>query len=168
MPHDADYWIRTLELTGHPEGGFYREVYRSPERIAGAHLPGRFSGDRALSTAIYFLLRGCDQSALHRLRADEVWHFYGGSPLTLHMLTSTAEPSTVHLGPRPERGETFQAVVKAGSWFGATVDDPASFSLVGCTVAPGFGFEDFELGDRMALLGLYPQHRLLIERLAKA
>jgi len=168
MERNADFWIEKLGLVEHPEGGYFCETYRSSEQIAQDCLPARFTGARLVSTAIYYLLRGNQRSALHRLRADELWHHYAGSSLTLFLIDPSGDLSELGLGPDPSRGEHFQVVVPAGCWFGATVDDPASFALVGCTVAPGFSPQDFELGRRDALLELYPQHAALIERLTRA
>jgi uncharacterized protein len=164
----AKYWIDTLGLIAHPEGGYYRETYRSSLSIAREALPSEFTGPRLVSTAIYFLLDGENFSAFHRLRSDEMWHFHIGSPLAVHVIDSDGQHSEIAVGPNPETGETLQAVVKAGSWFASCVRDPGSFSLVGCTVAPGFDFDDFELGKRCELMRLYPQHRNLIERLTRA
>jgi len=168
MERNADFWIEKLGLVEHPEGGYFCETYRSSDRIALDCLPARFTGARLVSTAIYYLLKSGQCSALHRLRADELWHHYAGSSLTLHLIEVSGGLSELKLGPDPRRGERFQVVVPAGRWFGATVDDPDSFSLVGCTVAPGFSPEDFELGRRDALLAQYPQHAALIERLTRA
>ena len=118
---EAREWIDRLHLRKHPEGGYYRETYRSEERIAREHLPERFSGERAYSTAIYFLLERDDFSALHRLKQDEVWHFYEGAPLTVHVLSPDGGYSAIRLGRRLDAGELPQAVVKAGSFFGASV-----------------------------------------------
>ncbi|MCS6949397.1 MAG: cupin domain-containing protein [bacterium] len=166
MNAEAQYWISVLGLQPHPEGGYYRETYRSEQRLMGCCLHGH-EGPRVAATAIYFLLPGGEFSALHRLRSDEMWHFYTGSSLTLHIIDDEGNLSQVKLGTNPQKGESFQAVVRAGCWFGATVDDPEGYALVGCTVAPGFEFEDFELGDRQQLLERYPQHRDLIERLTR-
>ena len=133
---DAQYWIDALQLSRHPEGGYFRQVYRSAELIAQEHLPGRFDGDRAFSTSIYFLLAGDDFSALHRLRQDEVWHFYDGSPITIHVISPAGDYSAIKLGRDPHAGAEPQAVVRAGDFFGATVDDPGSYALAGCTVEP--------------------------------
>lgn len=162
---NAAYWIEKLALQEHPEGGYFRQVYCSSERIERAALPPRFGGVRSFSTAIYFLLSGRDRSALHRIKSDELWHFYDGSPLTVHVIDPSGSYRPILLGRDCEAGQVFQAVVEAGCWFGATVDDPAAYALVGCTVAPGFDYDDFELADREALLQLYPQHRAVIERL---
>jgi predicted cupin superfamily sugar epimerase len=164
---DAAYWIKALDLQPHPEGGWFRETYRARERLPAAALPARYGEERALATAILFLLEGFQRSALHRLRSDELWHFHAGSALTLHVIHPNRVAEEIRLGGDPEHGERFQALVPAGSWFGATVGDPREFSLVGCTVAPGFDFADFELGDRAALLAAYPEHEALVRRLTR-
>jgi predicted cupin superfamily sugar epimerase len=163
----AKLWIERLQLRPHPEGGYFCETYRAAEMIAHAALPERFRGDRAFSTAIYFLLDQHDFSALHRIRQDELWHFYDGSSLTIHLIGRDGRYSCIHLGREIADAAVPQAVVPAGCLFGATVDDPSSYTLVGCTVAPGFAFDDFEMPTRGQLLELYPQHRHLIERLTR-
>lgn len=157
--------IRAFELSPHPEGGFYRETYRAEESFAAAALPKRYAGSRRLSTAILFLLRSGEVSRLHRLRSDEVWHFYEGNPLRLHILPPDGRYSVMVLGRMPGRRTRFQFVVPRGAWFGAEVIGSGSFSLLGCTIAPGFEFADFELGERDALLKRFPRRRRLIERL---
>lgn len=163
----ADEWIERLGLVRHPEGGWFRQTYRSADTLRAEALPSRFGGaPHPASTAIYFLLRDGEFSALHRLAADEVWHFYRGVPVTLHLIAPDGAASHVELGDRQ-----FQAVVPAGCWFGATLDEAgprdARFALVGCTVAPGFIFDDFEMADRARLLAQFPQHRELIVRLTR-
>ena len=165
MIKDATYWIEKLGLVKHPEGGYYRETYRSDEAVERSALPGRFSGPRPFSTAIYFLLSGDDISAFHRIKSDEVWHFYSGAPLTIHVIEQNGNYSPIQLGCSPVHEEYFQAVIKAGSWFGAALNEPRSYALVGCTVAPGFDFSDFEMGAREKLCRLYPAHRTIIEKL---
>jgi uncharacterized protein len=160
-------WIAALSLAPHPEGGFYRETYRSAETIDVAHLPPRFAGPRAYSTAIYFLLPGDQVSALHRIRSDEVWHFYAGGAATLSLIHPDGKLVEHRLGPDPSRDERFQAVVPAGCWYGAAVDDRGGWALFGGTVAPGFDFADFELADRATLSAQFPQHRDLIRRLTR-
>jgi uncharacterized protein len=163
----AAYWIEKLQMLPHPEGGYYAETYRSSETIHGTHLPGRYNGSRSFSTAIYFLVEGGKFSALHRIASDELWHFYTGSPLTVYAIEPQGALQKIHLGNNPEAGEVFQAVVKAGCWFGSKVEDPDGYALVGCTVAPGFDFADFELAGRKQLADLYPQHCRIIESLTK-
>ncbi len=160
---DADYWIEKLELSVHPEGGYYREVYRSEETIPAAGLPSRYSGDRSFSTSIYYLLKGEDFSAFHRILSDEIWHFYTGAPLILHLIKPAGEYVAITMGT-DEKGEfLFQFVIERGWWFAAEVKEKDSFSLVGCTVAPGFDFDDFRMGGE-ELAALFPAHRDLVLR----
>jgi uncharacterized protein len=164
---DAQYWIEKLQLIPHPEGGFYRQTFRSELTIERAGLPSSFPGSRAASTAIYFLLSGENFSAFHRLRSDEVWHFYAGAPLIVHVISERGHYLAITLGADLDAGQVLQAVVPAGCWFASHVADWKSWALVGCTVAPGFEFEDFELAKRAELVQKYPQHRALIERLTR-
>jgi predicted cupin superfamily sugar epimerase len=163
----AQEWIDRLQLRPHPEGGYFRETYRSQESIAQAHLPPRFTGDRAISTAIYFLLHGGDFSALHRIKSDELWHFYAGSELSIAVFVPNGELFNIRLGNELRAGAEPQTIVPANCVFGAYVPVSNSFALVGCTVAPGFDFADFELLSRAALVREYPQHRDVIERLTR-
>ncbi len=158
--------VAALGLIPHPEGGWFAETYRAAESVRADHLPARFGADRSFSTAIYFLLKSGHPSHLHRLHADELWHFHEGSPVAIHWLDPEGRHRTIRLGSALAEGEAFQACIPAGCWFGAEVLAPDSYGLVGCTVAPGFDFADFELGERGALLTAYPEHRELIERLA--
>jgi uncharacterized protein len=167
MTKEAAYWVEKLNLSRHPEGGYFRQTFRADELMNKAHLPERFSGPRVLSTAIYYLLPGDEVSWLHRLKADEVWHFHTGSALSLYIIDPQGQLAQMWLGANFERGEAFQAAIKAGHWFGAIVEDPSSYSLIGCTVSPGFEYEDFELGDRNFLIERYPQYRSIIEKLTK-
>lgn len=167
MNESLSYWIDTLGLAPHPEGGWFRETYRAAETIPAAGLPGRFSGERAFSTAIYFLLASGQISALHRIKSDELWFFHAGSPLRINAITAGGEYRSTCLGPHPRRDQVFQAMVPAGCWFGAEPLASGSFSLVSCTVAPGFDFADFEMGRREELLTLFPQQQEVILRLTR-
>jgi hypothetical protein len=167
MPKDANYWIQKLALEPHPEGGFYRQTYKAALVLPREALPPQFSGPRAVSTAIYFLLEGKNFSAFHRLRSDELWHFYVGGALVVHVIDEQGRYSEIQLGTDPDAGQVLQAVVKAGCWFASRLRDSNSYALVGCTVAPGFDFEDFELAKRAELIERYPQHRELITKLTR-
>jgi hypothetical protein len=167
ISEDAKYWIDRLELELHPEGGHYRQTYRADLVLDKAALPPGFSGNRPASTAIYFLLEGKQFSAFHRLRSDEMWHFYAGGSLVVHVIDPSGKYSQMLLGNVPDQGELFQAVVTAGCWFASQVRDKTSFAVVGCTVSPGFDFEDFELGKRAELVQRFPQHLDLIEKLTR-
>lgn len=163
----AQYWIDQLKLERHPEGGFFRQTYRAPLVIEQHALPPTFRGRRSASTAIYFLLAGEDFSALHRLAADEAWHFYAGTALLVHSIDPCGNHSMIKLGQNPEAGEQFQCVMSAGYWFGSCLERPDEYAVVGCTVAPGFDFADFELAERDGLIARYPQHRELIDKLTR-
>lgn len=154
----ASDYVRLLNLQPHPEGGYFAETYRASETLAAHALPTRFGGARAFSTAIYFLLESHHVSALHRIQADEVWHFYAGGPLEVFVIKPDATLTVIRLGSDPGRGEVFQTMVPAGCWFGSRPAPGSAYSLVGCTVAPGFDFADFEMADRNALLAEFPQH----------
>jgi uncharacterized protein len=166
MP-DLHYWVEKLGLRPHPEGGFYKETYRAPLELPQSALPAEFKGNRNASTAIYFLIDGQNFSAFHRIAADEMWHFYAGSALAVEVIHPDGRYSQILVGSNPEAGEVFQAIVPAGCWFASHVKDATSYSLVGCTVAPGFDFADFEIADRAALSAQYPEHRALIETLTR-
>ncbi len=164
---DAIYWIDHLGLEPHPEGGYFKEIYRSPIAVPDGALPG-YDGPRNLGTSIYFLLRDEEFSALHRIKQDELWHFYAGSTLTVHIIDAAGRYSPIRMGPDPEAGECLQALVPGGSLFGASLDGGAGYTLVGCTCVPSFDFADFEMPAREELLNRYPRHRELIHRLTRA
>ena len=154
--------VDSLGLLPHPEGGFYKEQYRASEKISGISLPTRFGGERAFATAIYYLLGPADFSAFHRIKSDETWHFYAGQTLHIHVIDPHGRYTLIRLGNRPFLGEVFQATIPAGDWFAAECSDPTGFSFVGCTVAPGFDFNDFELAEADALAAAFPDHAALI------
>jgi predicted cupin superfamily sugar epimerase len=164
---DAAYWIEHLGLLRHPEGGWFRETYRSAETIPLGGLPERFDEERSISTAICFLLEQGDISALHRIKSDEVWHFYAGAPLKVHMISPGGERSMFLLGRDVAEGERLQAVVPAGCWFGAELAAGGDYALVGCTVAPGFDFNDFEMADRNECMTMFPDHAEFVLRLTR-
>ncbi len=159
--------IQHLKLLPHPEGGYYAENYRSKETIAKSALPGRFKGDRHFSTAIDFLIPAGHFSAFHRIEADELWHFYEGQTLHVFVIDPQGNLEIIRLGNNIAQGEVFQAMVPAGSYFASRPSANEGYSLVGCTVAPGFDFEDFELSGRNELQQLYPQHANLIEEFCR-
>ena len=167
---ESAYYVERFNMTAHPEGGYFAETYRSSEVIPQSALPDRFRGDRAFGTAIYFLLETHQFSALHRIQSDEIWHFYAGLPLEISVISPAGDLTIIRLGNHPDQGEVFQAVVRAGCWFGSkpvsdVIAADSTFSFVGCTVAPGFDFADFELADRTTLLAEFPQHQAAIDRL---
>jgi predicted cupin superfamily sugar epimerase len=164
---NVDYLVKKLGLIPHPEGGYYKETYRSQMQIAQNALPYDFKGDRNASTAIYFLIEKNNFSALHKIKSDETWHFYVGDALEVIEIDEKGILKTTLIGNNLEEGEFFQHTVKADTWFGSRVKEGGSFSLVGCTVAPGFDFADFELAKREDLIQSYPQHKNLIEQLTR-
>ena len=163
----ARHYIEQLQLIAHPEGGFYKETYRSPGVITGDCLPQDFVGDRHYATAIYFLLREGDFSAFHRIRSDECWHFYDGGTLLIHVIDAQGVYSCIRLGRNIQEGEVFQFVVPAGAWFASEPAADSFFSLVGCTVSPGFDFQDFEMAEAQHMMQQYPQHNFIIGRLCR-
>ena len=163
----ANYWIEKLALRPHPEGGFFKETYQSSEKIAKEALPNRFSTDHLFSTAIFFLLNNDDFSAFHRIKQDELWHFYDGSSITIHIIDQNASYSVQKLGINLDIGERPQLSVKAGCFFAVELNNKTSYSLTGCTVAPGFDFADFEMPTRDKLIALLPTHKNLIENFTR-
>ncbi len=159
--------IQHLGLEEHPEGGYYRETYRSTETIPVTALEG-YAGERNYSTAIYFLLTSENYSAFHRVRQDELWHFHQGSPIELHMISPEGEHNKVIIGNNVIAGEQPQMTVPGGYWFAAHVIEENGHSLVSCTVAPGFNFNDFELAERQLLTEQFPQHKTLISSFTRS
>jgi uncharacterized protein len=159
--------IAHYQLEPHPEGGFYRQSYVSDLSIPNEVLGGRFRGARAASTAIYFLLPQSTFSAFHRIKSDELWHHYSGGSLLIHVLYPDGRYTQLRLGSNCTQGESFQQVVPAGTWFASEPVVGAAYCLVGCTVSPGFDFQDFELADREQLAIEYPQQHELINRLTR-
>jgi len=166
MHPKAKQYIKQLQLKKHPEGGYYKEVYRSGERILPTHLPKRYKSSRNFSTSIYFLLEGRQFSAFHLLQSDELWHFYDGSTVLLYIINQKGELSVKKLGR--DEGSKLQLTIEKQNWFAAEVKNKKSFSLFGCTVSTGFEFEDFELGRRDELINNFPRHSDLIKRLTKS
>jgi predicted cupin superfamily sugar epimerase len=171
MNFTAQAYIEALQLLPHPEGGFYKETYRSDCTVqpqpATSLSSSQLAPVRAASTGIYFLLEHGNFSAFHRIASDEMWHFYAGDALEVLELLETGELVTTLLGMTLAKGETFQHVVKANTWFASRVVEGGAFALVGCTVAPGFDFSDFQLADRVELSRQYPIHREVIATLTR-
>ena len=163
----AQQLIAHYQLQAHPEGGFYSRTYASDELIPAHALPQRFTGDRFFSTAIYFLLEGNQFSAFHRIKSDELWHFYTGVGLHIYVIYPDGRGEVLKLGNDVAKGYNFQQVVKAGCWFASKPVNNNGFSFVGCTVAPGFDFADFEMAEEEMLLNAYPQHQEWIEMLCR-
>jgi hypothetical protein len=163
----AEAIIKKLNLIAHPEGGYYSETYRSEEFYNPESLPNRYHGSRTFSTLIYFLLREDQVSLFHRLVSDEVWHFYFGSPIILHTIDINGNYNQKIVGTKVLDDESPQVIIRRNTWFAAELKEKSQFSLVGCTVAPGFEFRDFELGNRDYLIKNFPQHSELISKFSK-
>ncbi|MEO8172934.1 MAG: cupin domain-containing protein [Sediminibacterium sp.] len=167
MQHSVSELVEKFQMLPHPEGGYYKETYRSGELIQIESLPDRFRGDRNFSTAIYFLLEQGNFSAFHRIQSDECWHFYTGQSLHVHVIDPGGKYELIRLGNDIANGETFQAVVPAGCWFASETAPGGLFSFVGCTVAPGFDFADFELAKGETVSQQFPAQSELILRLCR-
>ncbi len=148
--------IRQLQLKPHPEGGFYKETYRSKQ-----HVLTEEGNKRNVSTAIYYLLENEDKSHFHRIKSDELWLFHQGEPLEIISIQNNLL-TTIILGNDVEKGEVPQATIPAHTWFASSVKGRSGFSLVSCTVAPGFDFIDFEMAAREDLVLLYPHLKEII------
>ena len=165
--HTVQELISVYHLQVHPEGGWYKETYRSRELIPSNALPERFSDKRAFSTAIYFLLEKGNFSAFHRIKSDECWHFYSGNPLLVYVLLQDGSLQITELGNDIAAGQVFQFAVPANCWFASRPAPSSSYCFVGCTVAPGFDFADFELADATQLIAEFPQYAGIIQELCR-
>ncbi len=159
--------IQQYDMQQHPEGDWYKEIYKSAELIPQAALPERFDGDRTFSTAICFLLERGSFSAFHKIKSDECWHFYTGDSLLVYVIKQNGELNIITLGNDINNGHVFQYVVPANCWFASRPAAESNFCFVGCTVAPGFDFEDFDLADTNELSNQYPQHNNIILELCR-
>lgn len=162
MIKKSQHWISKLNLNPHPEGGFYSEIYRSDEVLLSTSINDRYTGSRSVSTSIYFLLEGNQFSAFHKIKSDELWHFYDGSAIKLYLISEDGKLEIKKIGININENEVPQITIPKNMWFAAEPIYKKSYSLVGCTVAPGFDFNDFELGERKDLLKNFPQHKNLI------
>ncbi|MBZ9628553.1 cupin domain-containing protein [Psychroflexus sp. CAK1W] len=159
--------IKRLNLQKHPEGGYFKETYRSEITIPGSSLPLEFESARSVSTCIYFMLTSDEFSAFHKVNQDEAWHFYTGDTISLHMISPEGYYSNIKIGSDFSSDETPQFIVPAQHWFAAEIENNEGFALVGCTVAPGFDFNDFELAEQEQLQNKFPKHSDLIKKLTR-
>jgi predicted cupin superfamily sugar epimerase len=159
-------YIKNLSLISHPEGGYYASTYKSLEVVSAACLPDRFNGERVFSTAIFFLLEGFQYSAFHRIKSDELWHFYDGCALDIYVIHPSGKGEILRLGADIANGESFQQLVPAGCWFASRPVMNHGFTLAGCTVSPGFDFTDFEMANKSVLLSEFPQYANWINELS--
>jgi len=156
---DAKYWVNQLNLLNHPEGGYYKEMFRSN----GVFTPTEIGKNRNYITSIYFLIEAGNVSHFHSIKQDELWYYHAGDPLSVYIINDEGKLDVLNIGPNPEQGEVLQAVVPANTIFGSK--SSGDFSLVSCVVAPGFDFADFKLHHKAELLQKYPQHREIIDEL---
>lgn len=161
MEQTAGYWINHLQLQPHPEGGFYREVFRSEMEVMRS--PSLLA--KRACTSIYYLLEGGDFSGFHRIASDEIWYFHKGSPLHIHVIDENSEHLILELSDEATGG--LSVVVKAGLWFAAEIPSKKGFTLVSCAVAPGFEFDEFEMADKEQLTTLYPRYSELFVKLCR-
>lgn len=157
--------IDFYQLEPHPEGGYYKRTYTAKTLLDKESLGAFFEGNRVISSAIYYLLSEGAFSAFHRIKSDELWHFYNGVALNIHVLHPNGRYELKKLGSAISNGESFQLTIEAGCWFASVPDKPDGFSFVGCTVSPGFDFADFELAKYESLAPIYPDQAELISRL---
>jgi predicted cupin superfamily sugar epimerase len=158
MNLQAQHYITTLQLQPHPEGGFYKETYRSSNLM---HADG-FEGERNVCTAIFFLLEGFHKSHFHKIKSDELWFYHDGAALEIYVLGDKGL-YTIVLGKNIACGEVLQATIPAHTWFASKVKNNEGYVLVSCTVAPGFSFEDFEMANKKELLLQYPDEFACID-----
>ena len=161
MPATAQYWIDHLNLQPHPEGGYYKEIFRSKNEVVRAGATGL----KQACTSIYYLLEGRDFSGFHRLASDELWYFHKGAPLHIHVIDHLGIHTIIELSDT-DTG-SLQAVIPPNTWFAAEIPSATGFALVSCTVAPGFDFAEFEMAKKNELLALYPLHEELLGRLCR-
>ncbi len=183
MNRESEFIIKRFDMVElEAEGGYYHESYRSDKYVyvggcsdsnpknsvysypRPVHGP---STVRPALTLIYYLLDGNQFSAFHKVKYDEIWHFYKGSSVNLYILTNSEKLLSIKLGNDIKNNEQVQFVIKGNTWFGADINDKSSYSLIGCSVSPGFDFRDFEPGERDRLKIMYPQHECIINRLTR-
>lgn len=158
---DANYWINHLQLQPHPEGGYYKEIFRSANGVTRV---GAIDTKQAC-TSIYYLLEGRDFSGFHRLASDELWYFHKGAPLHIHVLDYEANLTTIELSDT-ETGN-LQAIIPPNTWFAADIPSATGFVLVSCAVAPGFDFAEFEMAGKDVMIAKYPQHHEILGRMCR-
>src|SRR3954451_19656828 len=147
------------------EGGYFRETYRASVVFAAAGLPDQFASERNASTAIYYLLTPDTFSAIHRVKSDEVFHFYAGDPVEMLQLLPDGSGRIITISNDLAAGHEPQLVVPAGIWQGCRLLGGGAWALMGCTVSPGFDYADFELATREELMSTYPDFVELITAL---
>lgn len=170
MKYTASYLIEKLNLKLHPEGGYYAQIYKDPSIIKKIGLQNNFDGDRSCSTAIYYLLYEDRTSVFHKIKSDEVWHYYSGNTnLKIYEIKPNGILRIHNLGNDIDNNEAFVCIIEKNSWFAAELNykNDDNFALVGCTVAPGFEFRDYKIGDFEDLKKKFPQHIEIIKKLTQ-
>lgn len=157
--------IEHYELQPHPEGGYYKELYKAEGLIPQRALSNSFQGDRSYSTGIFYLLPKGSKSSFHKIPSDEMWHFYLGGPLNIVEITEEGDIKETRLGQEISNGCVLNYVVPGNTWFGAYPAEGTEYALVGCTVAPGFDFADFEMGEENKLVSEFPKAQDMVEKL---
>jgi len=163
MSNTSSSWIQYLGLTPHPEGGYFKEIYRNENLISDVELMQTYSGKRNLASSIYFMLESGQVSKLHRLKSDEIWYFHYGAPIKVHVFDN--QYSTYVLGTNYQLNDLLQLIIPAGAIFGAEVIGTEAFGIVGCMVSPGFHFDDFEFVSFQEMKTLFPTYESIIEKL---
>ena len=158
---NAAYWSKHLNLQPHPEGGFYREVFRSEMEVTRVSSTEK----KQAITSIYYLLEGADFSGFHRIASDELWYFHKGSPLIIHAIDPNGNYSAYELSDTSSG--SLSVAIKAGIWFASEIPSKTGFALVSCAVAPGFEFSEFEMAKKQVLIALYPLHHLIIDKFCR-
>lgn len=164
MKNPAQFYIQKLKLSPHPEGGYYREIYRSDETIHESALPARYKTKRSFGSLIYYLLENDQKSNFHILKSDEAWHHIDGCGVIIHCLSSSGKYDNMCLGKNISENQQPQLVIPKHTWFAAEIEDKTQFALVGCTVFPAFEFEDFKMGTFEELLVISPDQINLIKQ----
>lgn len=164
MRQSAEYWINKLSLQKHPEGGYFKETYRSSEVIEMSALPNRYNDDRSVSTAIYFMITSDSHSKFHKVNSDEIWFYHAGGTAKIVAIDENGNLIEHKFGTNLDNQESPQVLVPKNTWFAAFVTS-GEYVLLSCTVAPGFDFSDFELAKRDYLVSQYPEHSKLINEL---
>jgi len=159
--------IKTFELEPHIEGGWFRRIFQSDQLLNKNSLTNCFTGTRYVTTSIVYLLQKGEFSAFHKLLQYETWHFYSGDSLVIHWFDENGQIHSQTLGNNYDKGEIPQLTIKPNTYFAAELQSKSEYAFVGCSVSPGFDYEDFTLAKRKDLLTLYPEHSILIKRLTK-
>ncbi|MCX8019964.1 MAG: cupin domain-containing protein [Chitinophagaceae bacterium] len=167
MPDEFQEIIQTFHMMPHPEGGWYVRTSESKKKVLLEDFLNQPEAERAICSAILYLLNEDEFSAFHRIKSDECWHFYDGGPLELFVLSESEGLKVITLGKDWRKGHSYQFIVPAGCWFAARPAKGSVFSLLGCTVAPEFKFEDLELANPDELAEKWPQFESLIRELCR-